>query len=892
MSLRLVFSWFADGGGWPEHPGAGTTALDTAVVGPLGLLDHLETMLALGAPSVGGAHRIAAYRAALERAGPDRFWAASFATDSWSTARELLRWRDELVAAGWRPSMGISAPRIADLAAAEDGGRPLPPGVADRLRTVIDALVDTPALPLAVVEPVDARIDLPAGWRTLLDRLEACGVTVRERRPPVPIRGPSDLTRLRAPFDADGSRPNLAGDGTVTRLVADTETMAAEALAAWLAAVPTDNDNLLFVLGKETELLDHALHRAGLPRLGASTPSPQRALLQVLPLALRLAWAPPDPVALLDFLLLPVSPLPRRVAGRLAAYLAETPGVGGPSWEETFAEIARQQVEQAPDATPAERAAALSQWRAFVEPERHDPDRGMPAAAARIIAGRVSAWATSRWGGTADALLLTLAAASDDLVAAIDATGADRLDRLLLERMIEQAIGSGVDDPTAVAEAAPWRGVAHPGAVWGPVRTVVWWHFADTAEVETRRIWTAAERATLAAAGVGLDEPVSALRRLSAAWERPFAFAGERVLLVTPATTVAGPTEAHPFWHGLTAGRDGIETHIDIAAETLLTEPAVTFAGRQIAREPVAPTTLPARRAEWVVPAGMITARAHESATSLGTLLACPLQWTLSHAARLRSGIRRALPGNDALIGSLAHHIAQILFEPGPPPAAGTVFARARTLLEELLPQTAATLLLPGAARDLAEARRGIPDALAELALFLTVNGLEVVATEMDFTDEAVLSPTTGLAGAIDLLVRDRDGSRVVVDLKWQRSDRWRRREIEGGVAIQLAVYARHVGGDGTDVPTGYFMLRQRRFVTGAQRFTGRDVVAIVGKTAAETWGEIADGWGAVMAEVGAGHVRAPFAMAAVDQAKFTDPVLMTPPKCAFCDFAIACGRE
>ena len=890
MSLRIVFSWFADGGAWPEQPSAEAAVVDGAVVGPFGLLDHLETMLGLGAPTIGGARRIAAWRAKLENAGPDRFWSRSFATDSWSTARELLNWRDELVEAGWLSSLPISERRIVDLTVAERAGPALPSGFADRLRAVIEAVADTPHLPLATIDLIDARSDLPVGWRTLFDRLEVRGIVVTERQPPAPTHVPSDLNRLLALFEADGARPPLVGDGTVTRLVADTETMAAEALAAWLSTDPTANDDLVFVLGKDTCQLDHALHRVGLPRIGSSATSPHRALLQILPLAFRLAWSPPDPAALLDFLLLPISPLPRWVANRLATRISETPGVGGPAWEETFVEIARRHAEIEPDSNPTKRAEVEADWRAFVEPERHDPDGGMPVADARAVAGRVAAWATAR-GAVDDDLFRTLASAATDLVAAIDAIGTEPLDRLLIERMIEQTIGTGIDNPAAIAEAAPWRRVFHPGAIWGPARTVVWWHFADGSETGARRTWTTVERTVLAGAGVTLDDPTTALRLHAAAWERPFFFATDRVILVTPATTAAGPTEAHPFWHALTAGRHDITAQIDVAAEKLLREPNPAFAGRRLEREPVGPATLPVRRAEWVASAGKVSARAYESASSLSALLSCPLQWTLQYGARLRTSVRRSLPGNDAVTGSLAHRIAELLFEPGPPPPAGTVLLRATTLVEQLFPEMAATLLLPGSARDLAAARRNIPEALAELAQFLAMNDLEVVGTEIDFTDDAVLSTTTGLAGAIDLLARDRDGCHVIVDLKWQRTDRYRRREIESGTAIQLAVYARHVSGGRTTVPAGYFMLRQRRFVTGSQRFSG-PVVAVAGKTTAETWERIEDGWAAVMAEFGDGRVKAPFDSAGVEQAKFVDPVLVTPPKCDRCDFAIVCGRQ
>ena len=376
MSLHLAFSWFADGGAWPEHPGAGAAAVDSAVVGPMRLLDHLETMLGLGAPATAGVKRIAVYRGKLESAGAGRFWSASFSIDSWSTSRELLNWRDQLVEAGWQAKSAISAKRLADLAAAEGAVPDLPPGLADRLRTAIGALGEKPSLPLASMELVDVHDELPTGWRQLLQALEACGVAISARTPASPECSATDLSQLLAPFDASGTRPALSGDGTVYLLTDDTELVAAEAVAAWLAADKVDNEALIFVLGKDSALLDHALHRVGLPRLGASAPSPHRALLQVLPLAFALAWNPPDPKSLLDFLLLPMNLLPRWVANRLASRVAETPGVGGPLWAQTFVEIAKRFAEKSPDETAAERQKAIANWRAFVEPERHDPAVG------------------------------------------------------------------------------------------------------------------------------------------------------------------------------------------------------------------------------------------------------------------------------------------------------------------------------------------------------------------------------------------------------------------------------------------------------------------------------------------------------------------------------------
>ena len=101
----------------------------------------------------------------------------------------------------------------------------------------------------------------------------------------------------------------------------------------------------------------------------------------------------------------------------------------------------------------------------------------------------------------------------------------------------------------------------------------------------------------------------------------------------------------------------------------------------------------------------------------------------------------------------------------------------------------------------------------------------------------------------------------------------------------------RHVGDAKLDVSTGYFMLRQKRFVTGAQGFDG-SVVAVEGESPRETWTKIETSWRATMEELAGGAVRAPSIRTSSIKTNFDDPVLMTPPNCNYCDFAIFAGEN
>ena len=66
--MRLVFGLGCDGPTCPDFPGAAEGALNSAVVGPAGLIGALELELGLTAPREAEAVRIAAYAARLRAA--------------------------------------------------------------------------------------------------------------------------------------------------------------------------------------------------------------------------------------------------------------------------------------------------------------------------------------------------------------------------------------------------------------------------------------------------------------------------------------------------------------------------------------------------------------------------------------------------------------------------------------------------------------------------------------------------------------------------------------------------------------------------------------------------------------------------------------------------------
>lgn len=879
----LVFGLCCDGPTWPETVDGTETNIGSAIVGPLGLVSSIETVLGIRRPSAPAVRRIAAMRAKLKAADDGRrCWSRSFEADPWSTARLLLSWRDELVEAGWAPVDNPTlSSRLRDVCAAEKVGPVLPPGFADRCAAILCALASRPAMPwdsVIMVEPADV---LAPGLRRIVDALGACGVEVRQRDAIAPASG--DLGRLQRLL-AEGEGERLVGDGSVVVVRADTEAMAAEALADWTdAGSQHEHGGTVFVLDAPSGTLDAAFARRNLPRFGYSRPSPARAALQVLRLAIATRWAPFDPFNLMELLLLPGGPIPRDVAGVLTRVLAETPGRGGPAWTAALAEaeaLRRERFEKEGlvGAQLAHRVGRDAEsWRAWVLPAVHDAETGMPTQEVLQVCSAVTAWAAQSDDG--DALRMRVAAAATDLASAAIDLGERFLSRRLLSRMVDEAIGSGMSDPASEAQAAAWSAVHSPGAVWDAADTVVWWAPSGTLAPRTGP-WTKAEANALADCGCAIADGAKSMASAAHSWRQPILNARRRVILVVSKTVGGEAGDDHPLMHEMRALLNDAPPGVIVRAEDLLTGPQ-EIAGRQCGRVPIARVPLPAPARRWNVPAGSVRRPESASATSIELMLGCRFSWVARNAANLWPGARASIPAGERLLGLLAHAVARDIFPPGAPPKPDDALRRAKAAVEDLLVSEAAPLLLPGNATDLARARIQIPRAMEQLARQLSRAALTVVGTEVEIPANKDVLPAVEVHGRMDMLLAAPSGASVVLDMKWTGTDRYRRAELVEGRPAQLATYVR-LARSGVPATAAYYMLAQSRILAADPWPFGDSYVS--GSDLAATWREAAFGWETSWKQIDGGFIEA----TGVEEEDVEHPcaVVIEPP-CRFC----ACGR-
>lgn len=917
--MNLKFGMDLDGSEWDPR----ATSIGSVRLGPGGLLELLETRLGLTGLRIPPAQRIDQYLARLESCDHDGSWAhGSLVSDSWSTAVQLLGWRDELIEAGWNGRTGGDASdRLLCLSRAEQvEDLPLAPGRADRLRAVMDQLHSGRRIGIAGVALHEPMSQLPPAWSALMERLSAMGTRVEADSTPASTPNDSDLARIQSAISTASRIPaRTTGDETLLLLDAADDWEAAEAMALWLRESFDSGEAITIICESDSELLDQALGRQGLPTVGRSRVSSWRGVLQLLPLVLANAWEPVDVRRLAELLVLGVGPVRGGAARRLLKALNEEPGVGGREWHRALDEVESRKIEwlrkAGKDCPELEAEKFRQSLDNFLGSRRFPAEPGIPEDELHARCDWVIGSLAS--SGGADPLLAKAIGHATEMQAM--ARGKKLISRIRMERMLDSVIGRGSSSPDRAPEASPWEVVRTPGQVTRPVDTVLWWGFTHSTGTPATW-WTGPELSALERDGVSLESPQRRRQREGEGWRRPLLNARERVLFFHPRRREGEPTEPHPLWdeirnaagvrHGSTAGRV-IEQALRRDCAELKAGGLWRLAGRNAQLQPVQVRANPAPDPNHRIDGGSLIPPKKLSFTQMSSMIGCPLRGALDQVG-LRPSRLRNIPSGSRMIGNFCHRIVErLLGDPIRNLSPAEARMKARVLYDALAPSMASELLLVGRELENQRCRAAVIEAVHALVTEINRHGLVVEATEsrLERTSgtEPVPAGCVSFSGRADLILRDDKGGRFLLDLKWSSSDRYKKEELKNGAALQLAAYAwllRTEEADG-EVHAGYFMLAQGELLSPSTGFGERGAEAAYSLD--ETWERGMRSWNHrwstlessnTLEATGISERNRGIAEAmskekvqeeAREAATFAGRLYVQPP-CIFCNFSPLCG--
>lgn len=327
-AVNLIFDLALDGPAYPGPLATSDAYAGSVWLGPLGLLSVLETHLGLGGRFASPLKRAAHLVSKLQQ-HPDHdtaFWSRAFTLDPLATARRLLHDRDVLALWGWQ-GQGLS-PRLQALASATSEALP---AIAERLHAVVTAVSGGNKPPIDRLVTYTPPDRLPSLWRALFTALQSAGVRIEPANLP-PAKAEGDLSCSQLPHFAP------QGDGRLCLLRPHGPLEAADEVAAALASAAEANDlDGVVIVGADT-VLEQALARHGLPRVGAGASTPASARL--LPLIVEAAFHPMEMGHLHALLVAEPSPIPRKAAHLLVIALQQTPSRKSAAWNKAFAQLA------------------------------------------------------------------------------------------------------------------------------------------------------------------------------------------------------------------------------------------------------------------------------------------------------------------------------------------------------------------------------------------------------------------------------------------------------------------------------------------------------------------------------------------------------------------------
>lgn len=931
--MDVVFGWDLDGQQFPETANGQLAHFNSQITGPSSLLILLETRLGLKRPAIPRALRIADYLVLLRKADDGcQFYSSSLKADSWSTSDYLLALRDELIASGW-VKQKTKLEKLEALAKVEQLGV-VPDGFGERLQLVNTALKSGSKVVFERLRVVGSVSSLPSIWQATIALLVASGTKLEELGHSATERD-TDLQRLQQRLTAShgAEKVTLTGDGTLCVVDAHDELQAAQFTSAWLHN-HGDCSDVVLIRGSDCASLSRTFERYMLPNIGTSGRSRFRAILQVLPLAFEVVCRPLDPKKLVELLIVQGGPFPSWIAKPLIYALQQAPGIGSPFWFTAWDECIAKQAEfiqrdepELSKAVATERAIEkIAGWQVwFAEcPSASESSETMAAADADAICARVQQWALQK--RVPDRFLqnmYTVAAGQANMLRKlIIRDGSEHISLTQMRKMIDSVAdyGSSVSN----TEAADWALVDYPGQIWGPAKTVVWWGFSQPQQGISRTVvWSEDEYKVLREEGITIERPVEKLRRESSSWRMPILNAIDRVILVKPRVISGRRAIAHPLWDEITNVVDVTSwQQVTCSASEIYRRPTVEFGNISIECEEQKPVGLPGPLRTWTVPQNVLKPRFKESYASINKLLGCPLAWALQYGAQMWQPKALNLPEKQLLLGTLAHAVVKDMYESKRHWTPIDAQEHAATVVETLIPQMAASLLLPGLSPQLREATEAIPASVFHLVTLLNDSGATVEGCEVPL--RVAIGKSTDLAGKVDMLIRLPSGERAVLDFKWSSSPYWYRKQLVEGKALQLAIYSwlasetddremaeaeahgiRDASPDFDDeLPAeepaaeeaaqiaGYFMFRHGElFFTRDGVFPQYTFVRKMARTLDSTFKVTLEAYERALAKMQTGTI---IAKGIIDDTLdvFDPESTLTDPPCMFCDFGHFCGKR
>ena len=771
------------------------TFLDTK-----GLLDLLSLHAGLSFDKKEDLERSLDYYKAMKiymEKNPDNLFSASFDVDPLSVAKECLKWRDTLTFASWSGETKTTSERFKALSQIEKYFSD--PSLGQQLSFVTEAVKNNCLLPddLEIAIPFDYKLFSPleAG---LLDALKNRGVNVFQR--PLPKKEKNALSSVINLLEgSEKEKVNVKKDDSFSILHFVDENQAALYLSL------KDPSSYTVWINSNSKLLDNYLTLEGKAVSGSTIKGCMPQILQILLVGLSTLSRPLNLKNLIEWLNVPLSPLPVKFSKALEKKILKNGGYYNDDCKRVISNFINCEFdfEDLPEEERLEKIKVESKKRKILL-ENFLPDVNDSSFLndEKIQVAKVKSFVENlyKWCAKERQLLENINQKAEvtfllnECVALLNMLDCEKDDRLSFEKLMTfvSALNEGKDVMQYEAEESSRFVIENPGQLACPVESLIWCDFynAENEKLKYDFLFPNEKEEFKKSLMLWDEECEKEYNRKIKLL--PFYYAKKITLLVVDRKGVDN-VEKDPVFIQLENKIENIKDFIvspEVGTEhkNLLKEAPLVNNGMNVEDEGLV-----------LKNASLIKWPERETFSSLEQLVYNPFDYLFSTIAGISSYGNSALPDIYQVHGSLAHAVIENLFnkkegveESGTPSyIKKNIKKNFDKVFEEMVNAKGAILLLKENILNLENYKNQVFVCVNALVKVLEENQLSVLACEPWLENSQMNFPyDIGIGGYADMILLDKKNNPLVFDFKWSpgRENKFKK-IIKENKSIQLELY-------------------------------------------------------------------------------------------------------
>ena len=776
-------------------------------------LSYLELHLGLTVPEINPRLRQIAYQHALEQFKDDTFYQKSFENDPIHVSEEILNWRDELILSGWDHTLPNQKGRLkvlADVEAIFLEQAQNYPGISDRWRIVHVSLKNSiPAIGnillydnIAYLHPLFKEVILLLGDQVKKVEINANGVEGSNLN-----WIQSLLLNEHKAFERKDDSSFLIADFADSVLLAES-----------ISALKAKGYNPL-IIGADSTLVEYSLKSVHYPGITSKMNNAHTAIIQLFKLASTALISPLNIDNLFSLLQSRPNPIPFELRHRLENALSAKPGINNEKWNSAIEEA------RTTDAKGVEES--LKSYLTFA-PINKDV---IPLENIVKTYSALSSWAsmnaTLNEDNSKREQFAYLSSLCSDLLAIIEDKmnkGLQGLNSFELSKIIESLYTSSKFN-VGEHQVGGLHSVSHSGNVVFPVNSSLWIDFDGAIQSNHSLKWSTEDEINyLIDNGIEIYTIPNQIKLEFEALKRSILCSTQKCVLVRCLSKNAESTSCHPleaYLASLIKQNTGAKHSLDAFKRTIKHPRDLhSLFGYEVDLMSINSRDLPAGGQDYFTfDKSLAFKRLQESSSSLEKLIQHPFSWLVHYNASLKDMGAYSIPEISTLQGNVAHAALQFLILASfnhngliSMPDSATIEAT----LEEFIQKEAAIFLSLENRFLREEFKRKFLISSEALLRFLHLNKLHSPQCEVPFgfennESQPLINGETKVVGYIDLLLKDQDGNKVIIDLKWSDKKKRYVEKVEEGSNIQLALYNLAQGGN---CRTAYYLMAKPMLIT------------------------------------------------------------------------------